>query len=80
MPANPRPSSRKAKSSDQLALFVDPVQARKGAPEETAVWQAVKVLRQAGRKVYRAGKTRHVVDGQRMSDEEVVLLAKTCQT
>jgi hypothetical protein len=65
------------KPSDQLPLFQEPIQSRKVAPEPSEFWQAVRSLRLAGHKVYRAGFSHHLLDGKRIEERQLVKLAKS---
>jgi hypothetical protein len=64
------------KPTDQLPLFPEPIQSRKAAPESSEFWQAVRSLRLAGHKVYRAGVSHHLLDGKRIEEKHLVRLAK----
>jgi hypothetical protein len=64
------------KREEQLVLFSNPAQARKRAAESADAWEAVRSLRLAGHKVYRAGLNHHSVDGRRIGEKQLVLMAK----
>lgn len=61
---------------DQLSLFDIPAQPRKAALEPHDFWQAVRSLRLAGHKVYRAGRWKHLIDGRRVGDNQLLQMAE----
>lgn len=65
--------------NNQSSLFAPPAQPRKLDPEPDEFWQAVRALRLAGHKVYRAGRWKHLIDGQRVGESQLLLMAESKQ-
>ena len=64
-------------AAETIDMFGAVPQPRLVRKEARSVYSAVLHLRRHGLKVYRAGAHHHVIDGERLTDEQIIARAET---